>query len=227
MGAGLRVGNYLNHGIESGGASEEPVRGFTVESLLKFRDFRAAQGGEASALHCIVAHLCPHHPDLLRLLRQELQAVLEPSDGAEVCILDGGISELHEGASRFQSEIDLVQGELDRFSDCYRAEGEGPLEVMQRLLEDGREMATRLDEALRTTLIMTRSLLEYFGDRQPKELPQGGWANETYLAVEKFFSTIKEFIVSFEECWRDVIENPRKLRLEGGSASSASSNVVT
>jgi len=214
MCAGLRVGNYLNHGIEFvelGGGHE--VRGFSVESLLKFRDFRAAQGGEASALHCMVAHLHPNHPDLLRLLRKELQAVLEPSDGVEACLLDGGISELNEATSRFQSEIDLVQGEMDRFAGYYRAEGEGPLEVMQRLLEDGREMATGLDEELRTTLTTARRLLEFFGERQQAE-PQTGWANETYVSVEKFFATIREFVTSFEECWREVLDNPRKLRLD-------------
>jgi len=197
-----------------------------VESLLKFRDFRAAQGGEASALHCMVAHLHPSHPDLLRRLRQALRAVLEPCDGAEVCILDGGISELHEAASHFQSEIDLVQGEMDRFSGYYRAEGEGPLEVMQRLLEDGHEMATGLDEELRTTLTTARRLLEFFGERQQAE-PQTGWANETYVSVEKFFATIREFVTSFEECWREVLDNPRKLRLEvlaGVSISIASTS---
>jgi len=198
----------LNHGIESPGDLTE-VRGFAVESLLKFRDFRAAQGGEASALHCIVAHLYPHHPDLLIVLRQELRAVLEPSDGAEVCILDGGISDLHDAASRFQSEIDLVQGEMDRFAEIYRAEGEGIVEVLERLLEDGREMATGLNEELRTTLTTARRLLEYFGERHQAELPM------LPNAVEKFFCTIREFVGSFEECWRDVVENPRKLRLEG------------
>merc|ERR1719253_2326856 len=230
MGAGLRVGNYLNHGIESGGASEEPVRGFTVESLLKFRDFRATQGGEASALHCIVAHLCPHHPELLRSLKKELRAVLEPSDGAEVCILDGGISDLHDAVSLFQSEIDLVQGEMDRFAECYRAEGEGTVEVLQRLLEDGREISTSLDEELRTTLTTARRLLEFFGERQQAEPPQGGWANETYVSVEKFFSTIREFVTSFEECWREVSDNPRKLRLEalsGVPAAAPNSNQVS
>jgi formin 2 len=56
MATGLRVGNFLNHGIESSTGGPQ-VHGFSVESLLKFRDFRAAKGGEASALHCIVTHL--------------------------------------------------------------------------------------------------------------------------------------------------------------------------
>lgn len=102
---------------------------------------------------------------------------------------------------------------MDRWSAYYRAEGEGPLEVMQRLLEDGHEMATGLDEELRTTLTTARRLLEFFGERQQAE-PQTGWANETYVSVEKFFATIREFVSSFEECWREVLDNPRKLRLE-------------
>mmetsp|Transcript_9911 Transcript_9911/g.15877 ORF Transcript_9911/g.15877 Transcript_9911/m.15877 type:complete len:726 (+) Transcript_9911:68-2245(+) len=227
----LRVGNYLNHGLEfpsaSGAALE--VRGISIDSLLKLREFR---GGEASALHCIVLHLCPHHPDLLRQLRKQLQALFEPSDGTESCISDGGISDLHDSAGRFQSEIDLVQGEMDRFGDCYRLEGEvgqsegtGPLAVLQRLLEDSRELAAKMDEELQVALGMAKCLLEYFGERQP----QGGWASEAYLSVEKFFATIKEFVISLEDAWREVLENPRKLRLEGlekvvPSASSPRSN---
>jgi hypothetical protein len=154
-------------------------------------------------------------------LKKELRAVLEPSDGAEVCLLDGGISDLHEAASHFQSEIDLVQCEMDRFAECYRAEGEGPVEVLERLLEDGREMTSGLEEDLRSTMASTRNLLEFFGERRVAELPQGGCSNETFVAVEKFFSTIREFVVSFEECWREVLENPRKLRLEGFVTSTA------
>jgi hypothetical protein len=198
----------------SGGAGLE-VRGISVDSLLKLREFR---GGEASALHCIALHLCPHHPELLRQLRRELQALLEPGDEPDACIIDGGISDLRDSAGRFQSEIDLVQGEMDRFADSYRLEGElgqsevtGPLAVLQRLLEDSRELASKLDEEIEVALGTARCLLEYFGERQP----QGGWANEVCLAVEKFFATIKEFVVSFEDAWRDVLENPRKLRLEG------------
>jgi hypothetical protein len=222
---GLRVGNYLNHGIESGGGHDE-VRGFAIESLLKFRDFRATQGGEASALHYIAWHLLRDHPDLLQVLRQELQAILEPSDGAEMCLQDGGISDLHDAASRFQSEIDLVQGEMDRFADSYRTEaGEGPIEVLQRLLEDARDMSSALNEELRTMLDTACQLLNYFGERQQPELPQGSSANEAYVAIEKFFSTIREFVCSFEECWKAALENPRKLGLEGMCAHSAPNSV--
>jgi hypothetical protein len=158
-----------------------------------------------------------------------LQAVLTPSDGSEQCILDGGISELHDAANRFHTEVDLIKGEMDRFSDCYRAEGEGTMEVLQRLVEDGREMASCLEEELKTTLVTARQLLGYFGERQQGEEQQGGWANEnyipdamTYTAIEKFFCTIREFVGSFEDCWRDVIENPKKLRLEGVALSTSS-----
>lgn len=221
MCAGLRVGNFLNHGIENAGEGAE-VRGFAMESLLKFRDFRAAHGGEASALHCIVVHLCPHHPELLQQLRQELQ-ILFPVDGVDVASLDG-ITDLHYTVGCFQSEIDLVQGELERFSDSYASEGQGPLEVMRRSLEDGCEIVSKLNEELRATLATSCRLLEYFGERQPAEQSQESWAS-SYAAVEKFFATIKEVVISFEECWREVRENPKKLRLEGlAPPPSASGN---
>ena len=51
--------------------------------------------------------------------------------------------------------------------------------------------ADGLDEEIRTAWALARGLLEYFGERQLVE-PQGGWGNETYGAVEKFFSTIRE-----------------------------------
>jgi len=134
--------------------------------------------------------------------------------------MDGGISELHDSAGRFQSEIDLVQGEMDRFSDFYRLEGEasvsegiGPLAVLQRLLEDSREIIQGIEEELNATLATARQLLEYFGER-------GGWAKDGYGAVDKFFHSLKEFIQSFEECWKEVLDNPRKLRIQTKGTSS-------
>merc|ERR1719223_1729110 len=85
LGTVLRVGNYLNHGVDApdaGGGVE--VRGFAIESLLKLREFRAAQGGEISALHCVVLHLLngggqeqDRSATLLQRLRTELRSVLE------------------------------------------------------------------------------------------------------------------------------------------------------
>jgi len=214
----LRVGNYLNHGVEAPDVGG--VRGIAIDSLLKLREFRASQGGEASALHCIAVHLLPHHPTLLQQLRAELQAILDPGDAGISSIMDGGISELHDSAGRFQSEIDLVQGEMDRFSDFYRLEGEasvsegiGPLAVLQRLLEDSREIIQGIEEELNATLATARQLLEYFGER-------GGWAKDGYGAVDKFFHSLKEFIQSFEECWKEVLDNPRKLRIQTKGTSS-------
>jgi hypothetical protein len=225
----LRVGNYLNDGVECLDAGDSSgVRGITMDSLLKLREFRAPHGGEASALHCIVLHLIPHHPDLLQQLRQELQTLLEPGGSAEISITDGCVSDLHEAAERFQVEIDLVQGEMDRFPDCYKSDGEsgtGPLAVLQRLLEDARELSSGLTAELEAMLVTAQRLLAYFGDRQKAQLAGGAPAHEAYAAIEKFFATIREFVQSFEECWREVMENPRRLRLVERRGSQASTHV--
>merc|ERR1719359_2173205 len=61
----IKVGNYLNHGVEAPNEGHRvEVRGIAIDSLLKLREFRATQGGEASALHCIAMHLHQSYPDL-------------------------------------------------------------------------------------------------------------------------------------------------------------------
>lgn len=216
----LRVGNYLNHGVDTPDDGGE-VRGFAIESLLRLRDFRAAQGGDVSALHCVVLHLMPADAHLCAQLRSDLPCLLASSP----CVGEG-ISDLREAVGRFQSEIDLVQCEIDRFGDSYKLEGEidgaGPLMALQQLVEDATEIANTLNSQLSSALEATWSLLEYFGERRG-EPTQDRWAASDYAAVERFFSTVREFTTSLEECWREVVDQPRKLRIEGMPVESAGS----
>eukprot|EP00929_Paragymnodinium_shiwhaense_P116014 TRINITY_DN8524_c0_g1_i2.p1 TRINITY_DN8524_c0_g1~~TRINITY_DN8524_c0_g1_i2.p1 ORF type:complete len:933 (+),score=225.65 TRINITY_DN8524_c0_g1_i2:100-2898(+) len=233
----LRVGNYLNHGVDAPDASGSgEVRGFTMESLLKFRDFRAgAVTGEAaaSALHCVALHLISAEPQLLARLKAELKTCLlsgagsarEATQGGDTnalssstCVLNAGIADLRDAVGRFRSEIDLVQNEIDRFPDCYSSgeggffqDSNGPLTVLKRTVEDARGMSQRLEAALEDALTLAKRLLEYFGERDSMTNNRG---EEALDNVEKFFAVINEFVASFEECWRDVVEQPRKFRLE-------------
>eukprot|EP00448_Togula_jolla_P019599 CAMPEP_0170571206 /NCGR_PEP_ID=MMETSP0224-20130122/1540_1 /TAXON_ID=285029 /ORGANISM="Togula jolla, Strain CCCM 725" /LENGTH=703 /DNA_ID=CAMNT_0010893575 /DNA_START=30 /DNA_END=2139 /DNA_ORIENTATION=- len=219
LGTVLRVGNFLNHGIDAPVAGGGEVRGFAVESLLRLRDFRAAQG--ESALHCVVLHLLPTDPRLVTQLRAELES----------CLGDVAIGALRDSIGRFQSEIDLVQGEIERFADEYRldtapsdAEGSGPLAVLQRLLEDANDMARSIQVELDDALVVAWKLLGYFGERRPEEPPPAR-SDEVSETVERFFNTVREFVASLEECWRDVLEQPRKLRLEGFPSATNHSGV--
>lgn len=226
LGTVLRVGNFLNHGVDT-----TEVRGFAVESLLKLREFRAAQGGEVSALHCVVMHLMPVDPRLPVHLRQELRSVLESSDGQGAGIMDGGTSDLLDAVSTIQDDISLVQAEIEQFGACYLLDGEAaessPLAVLQQLSEAALEIAQSIDEELRDALATALRLLEYFGERhggsttnvhscETPPCTTSGWSKEACAAIEKFFAIIREFATSFEECWREVLD-PRKLKLEGSS----------
>lgn len=217
FGTVLRVGNYLNHGVDApdGGGGVE-IRGFTVESLSKLRDFRAAKGSEVSAMHCVVLHLLKADEQVLAQLRSELRGVVEPIEGNMV---GGGIGDLRDAVCNFQNQVDGVQVEIDRFGDCYRmegghTEGAGPLAVLQRLVEDAGEMARAQETAFSEALDATWRLLEFFGEHRPQPQPGGGWTDDAYASIERFFTTIREFVLSFEDCWREVLDNPRKLRLE-------------
>lgn len=232
LGMVLRVGNYLNHGVDApdvGGGVE--VRGFAMDSLLKFRDFRASHGSEVSALHCVVAQLLPSDPHLAEQLRSELGLCVGggSAEGAGAGPrAPGGITDLRDAVVRFQTEIDLVQGEIERFGESYKIDGEegcGPLAVFHRLVEDAGEMARTLDLELDDALATAWRLLVYFGEQRSEEprplrRSHGGRTEETLEAVERFLSIIHEFVLSFEECWREVLEQPRKLRLEGFSPTS-------
>lgn len=214
FGTVLRVGNYLNHGIDAadaGGGAE--VRGFAMESLLKLRDFRAAQGGEVSALHCVVLHLLPIDAGLPSQLRKELGAVLGSS------LFSEGIADLKDGVARVQSEAELVQVEIERYPDCYKmndpdSKDESPLSIMQRLVEDTADLALGLENALTEALGDAWRLLEYFGERPRAIDGNAVWQGEAYQAIEGFFATLRVFALSFEECWRDVKDQPKKFRID-------------
>lgn len=252
LGTVLRVGNFLNHGVDApdaGGGVE--VRGFAMESLLRLRDFRASQGCESavSALHCIVLHLQPSEPQLPTKLREELKSVLEEAGGS--CCSGGAsapsssgsslsISDLKEAVNNFRNEAELVHTEAERFGDSYRLDAAGggavsspaPLESLKRLAEDARELAEKLEADLAESLSMALRLLEYFGERRHQ--PSGGApagsksifvTNEKDdAAIERFFVTLREFASSLEACWREVLEQPSKLRLKNVSAAAAANS---
>jgi len=256
LGTVLRVGNFLNHGVDApdaGGGVE--VRGFAMESLLRLRDFRTSQGCESavSALHCIVLHLQPSEPQLPAKLREELKSVLEEAGGscssgsasAPGCSSGSSvsISDLKEAVAMFRSEAELVHGEADRFGDSYRLDAAGsgtssspaPLESLKRLAEDARELADKLEADLADSLSMALRLLEYFGER--RQQPSGGAAagaksifvtnEKDDAAIERFFVTLREFASSLEACWREVLEQPSKLRLKSSSSATAAAAVAS
>jgi len=265
LGTVLRVGNYLNHGVDApdaGGGVE--ARGFTLDSLLRLRDFRAVPqssgGGEgaASALHCIALHLQPTDPRLVAELKNELHQLL--TDGSAVntaavtpCDLTNSfvaigdyaaspmahpgirsIADLRDAVSRFRTEAELVQSEAERFGECYRldrapagADGPGPLATLNRLAEDAQEMASRLEEKLSEALASALGLLEYFGERRTGSAPASAGADPAEAAkedaaVERFFAVLREFVQSFDECWREVLEHPRRFRIDPPPASGTS-----
>mmetsp|Transcript_70511 Transcript_70511/g.131886 ORF Transcript_70511/g.131886 Transcript_70511/m.131886 type:complete len:690 (+) Transcript_70511:87-2156(+) len=241
LGTVLRVGNYLNHGVDApdvGGGVE--VRGFAIDGLLKLRDFRAAQGSEMSALHCVVLHLLPGNPSLLATLRKELRVALEPCEGAGTQCAAEGLSDLAEATSRLRTEIQFMQSEIDSFPSSYRVKAQteeqaqaeeaaeednqcqeeeesrpaDALSVLLGMVKDSQETAERLDAELDEALRLAVQLLEYFGERTRNEL---AWhqSPDGLEAVERFFAIIREFMNSMEECWREVQEHPRKLRMAG------------
>mmetsp|Transcript_11786 Transcript_11786/g.26693 ORF Transcript_11786/g.26693 Transcript_11786/m.26693 type:complete len:703 (-) Transcript_11786:102-2210(-) len=241
LGTVLRVGNFLNHGVDApdvGGGVE--VRGFAIDGLLKLRDFRAAQGSEMSALHCVVLHLLPANPSLLATLRKELQVALEPCEGAGTQCAAEGLSDLAEATGRFRTEIQFMQSEIDNFPSSYRAkahpqeqsQGEeltdeadrsqdedesrpaDALSVLLGMVRDSQETAERLDAELAEALRLAVHLLEYFGERTRHD-PSWHQSPDGLEAVERFFAIIREFIASMEECWREVQEQPKKLRMAG------------
>lgn len=236
LGTVLRVGNYLNHGVDApdaGGGVE--VRGFALESLLRLRDFKASIPGEAavSALHCVALHLLPGDPQLPARLRAEISGVLQVgSAGATVPVpgaacfagCNDSISELREAVGQFRSQAELVQGEVDRFGDCYRLEGgpeendtPGPLATLRRLAEDSAELVGSLEAELTEALKAARNLLEYFGERTygaGQSAPTPSENAKDDAAVERFFCILREFTLSLEDCWREIVEKPKRLRLE-------------
>ncbi|CAE7447452.1 FH6 [Symbiodinium natans] len=221
----LRVGNYLNHGVDAPDAGGLEARGFAVESLLKLRDFR--QGGESSvtALHCVALHLLPIDPQLPAKFREELKAALEVGGDATGASVgpSSNIGELREAVGRFRHEADLLRDEADRHAASYDNVGGGPggpspLATLQQLAKDATRMADQLDAEVSDAISEALRLLEYFGERR------GAGVNSTSKEdelVERFFITLKDFGVLLEASWREVVEQPRKLRLEAAGVSAA------
>jgi len=221
LGTVLRIGNFLNHGIDAPDAAGIEVRGFTMESLLKLRDFRAGQAGESSvtALHCIALHLLPTDPQLPLQLREELKAALEVGGDATTGGASGGpssnIGELRDAVGRFRREADLLQNEVECHAASYdNAGGSGmpsPLTTLQQLAQDATRIADQLDAEVSDAIAQALRLLDYFGERRDTGANSASKEDEL---VERFFITLKDFSGSLEASWREVVEQPRKLRLE-------------
>lgn len=209
LGTVLRIGNYLNHGIDAPApACGYEVRGFALDSLLKLQEFRSAQSGDISALHCVILHLLPASPSLPQELRKELNEVF---DGAS----KEKLSDLRDAVASFKTETYLVQVEIERYGELYHIDGEpeggkqgspGPLAALQRLAEDAEDKAKQLNEELESAVGTARRLLEFFAERVD--------SGKADMAIERFLTTVSQFVVSFEECWHEVLENPKKLPLD-------------
>ncbi|CAE7706269.1 FH6, partial [Symbiodinium necroappetens] len=176
LGTVLRIGNFLNHGIDAPDAAGVEVRGFTMESLLKLRDFRAGQAGESSvtALHCIALHLLPTDPQLPLQLREELKAALEVGGDATTGGASGGpssnIGELRDAVGRFRREADLLQNEVECHAASYDNAGgsrtPSPLTTLQQLAQDATRIADQLDAEVSDAIAQALRLLDYFGERR-------------------------------------------------------------
>ncbi|CAJ1357223.1 unnamed protein product [Effrenium voratum] len=214
LGTVLRVGNFLNHGVDAPDAAGVEVRGFTMESLLRLRDFRAGGESAVTALHCVALHLLPGEAQLPAKLRGELRAALEVGDGAAT-----RISELREAVGRFRREASTMTDEAERFSSAYcitsgDREDTKPLETLRKLAKDAKEGADKIETEMASAMAKAIRLLEYFGEKRAEP------AREEDELVERFFVTLKEFTSSFEACWREVLEQPKKLRLDPAVSAS-------
>lgn len=228
LGTVLRIGNFLNHGIDAPDAAGVEVRGFTMESLLKLRDFRAGQAGESSvtALHCIALHLLPTDPQLPLQLREELKAALEVGGDATTGGASGGpssnIGELRDAVGRFRREADLLQNEVECHAASYDNAGgsrtPSPLTTLQQLAQDATRIADQLDAEVSDAIAQALRLLDYFGERRDTGANSASKEDEL---VERFFITLKDFSGSLEASWREVVEQPRKLRLEAVAGAVA------
>eukprot|EP00746_Dinoflagellata_sp_MGD_P036831 gnl/MRDRNA2_/MRDRNA2_18848_c0_seq1.p1 gnl/MRDRNA2_/MRDRNA2_18848_c0~~gnl/MRDRNA2_/MRDRNA2_18848_c0_seq1.p1 ORF type:complete len:699 (-),score=171.18 gnl/MRDRNA2_/MRDRNA2_18848_c0_seq1:16-2112(-) len=209
LGTVLRIGNYLNHGIDNANTNlGYEVRGFALDSLHKLQEFRSAQSGDISALHCVILHLLPASPSLPQELRKELCQVFAGASKEK-------LSDLRDAVASFKTETYLVQVEIERYGELYHIDGEpeggqqgapGPLAALQRLAEDAEEKAKQLNEELENTIGTARRLLEFFAEKVD--------SGKADMAIERFLATVSQFVVSFEECWHEVLENPKKLPME-------------
>jgi len=99
----------------------------------------------------------------------------------------------------------------------------GPLETLRRLAEDSSELASSLEAAMASAISEASALLEYFGERRrhsssvtgagPKAKTTAANAEDDE-ALERFFVTLREFSTSLEACWKEVLEQPRRLRID-------------
>ena len=89
LSAALAVGNYLNTGDEN---PEDSVRGITIDSVLKFKQYK--MNDAFNALHTVTQQLTDKEPQFAQKMREELKDVEAMTAGSpalnirSTCIID-------------------------------------------------------------------------------------------------------------------------------------------
>jgi len=199
----LRIGNFLNCGVvEEQSAPQAVVGGFTVESLLKLRDFKT--GGlrcEFSALHGVIMHLADD-PNFIGGLKSELGAVTEASRE--------DMEALAKAISAFQATAETVAVEVEDYGEQYGG-GCGPLKA---LAEKAQSLSTQLSADYEQALEAGSKCLEFFAEdvSQTKNLESN---------LGRFLQTVDRVVATTAECWQEVMQMKAAERRKAARAKGA------
>jgi hypothetical protein len=197
----LRIGNYISRGKDLPEQDDgDSACGFAVDSLLRLRDFRQAQGqGNSSehattALHCVVLQLQREDSNILAQLKLELQSCL------------GGGSEQNPNANSsvilLQEEFACFMTELLAVKDFMKLDEEIDTDTctsLERLMDEVDVLAEDLQSGVEDVLDVAIKLTQYYGEK-----PECSNEKQCFAAAEKFFATICTFVDQLEESWRDI-----------------------
>eukprot|EP00913_Durusdinium_trenchii_P026359 g24734.t1 len=201
----LRVGNFINHGVDEEEVKTQEVdgatiRGISVDSLSSLASFKS---GTVSTMHFLCLSLGSMNTDFFQGLKESLSSVQEASK-EKSALLKGSIESFAKDVETAEKQLNLlltVDEEAAEFAPSEEKEAE-LREEMEKWKEESDVLQKIGDEDAWAAFNECAVAQKFFSasERKQAELPP----------VESFFLHIANFLEQFQEAWTEIERNPRK-----------------
>jgi len=192
----LRIGNFINHGLEDG---DTGARGFDLASLASLATFKT---GAVSTLHFLCLTLWQSNQGWLKEFRSGLQHVHEAARLQ--------VAQLGTSIDLFRADIDFARREtahLEEDSEAHRR-----LKALVDMLDaEEKELSTSKAQALE----QCTEVQKFFSISEQ--------AAAKLQPAEDFFKNIANFVDAFSQVWEEIEKKPAKWQQFAESAKKGAS----
>lgn len=180
----LRVGNFINHGVEEG---NEGAKGFDLASLSTLATFKT---GAVSTLHflCLSMRTSDADTDFLRDFKASLEHI-KAASREKVHVLTSSIES-------FKTELEFARRERQALEPGDLGARARMDELVGMLEVEAQELQTHLDKAVQTVV----DIQKYFSITE----------KAVQAPPEQFFGYIASFIDALSMAWLEIEKTPKK-----------------